>query len=168
MSMYDREAVKPMWQELTRVGVESLNTPEQVDEVLNQKTGTVLLIINSVCGCAAGGARPGAMLALQHDKIPDRSVTVFAGVDREAVEAARGHLEGIPPSSPFIALFKDGELVHALQRSHIEMMNAGMIAQNLAEAFDKFCSRQGPSIPADEFNKITPVQQCGSTIPLAR
>src|SRR5687768_13008027 len=114
-TMYDREAVKPMWEELTKVGVESLTTAEEVEAALGEKKGTVLLIVNSVCGCAAGGARPGAMLSLQNDKIPDRSVTVFAGVDREAVDAARAHLAPIPPSSPFIALFKDGELVHALQ-----------------------------------------------------
>jgi putative YphP/YqiW family bacilliredoxin len=166
-SMYDREAVKPMWEELNRVGIESLTTADDVTAALTAPAGSVLLLINSVCGCAAGGARPGVMLALQHTVIPDRSVTVFAGVDRDATEQARALLGNIPPSSPFIALFKDGKLVHVLQRSHIEMMNAGMIAQNLTEAFDHYCSAEGPSISAEEFNKICPVQQCGSTIPLA-
>ena len=98
--IYDPEAVAPLWQELAAVGVEPLTVPEQVDEVLGAASGTVLVIVNSICGCAAGSARPGAMLALQNRVIPDRSVTVFAGVDRDAVNRAREHMKGYPPSSP--------------------------------------------------------------------
>ena len=104
--IYDPEAVAPMWQELAAVGVEPLTTAEQVDELLGAGSGSVFVIVNSVCGCAAGQARPGAMLALQNSAIPDRYVTVFAGVDREAVERARGYMTGYPPSSPCMALFK--------------------------------------------------------------
>ena len=109
--IYDPEAVKPMWQELAAVGVEPLTQPEQVDEALGPDSGTVLVIVNSICGCAAGNARPGAMAALQNSTIPDRSVTVFAGVDRDAVERARERMAGYPPSSPAMGLFKDGEQV---------------------------------------------------------
>src|SRR4051812_14448585 len=119
--IYDPEAVKPMWQELAAVGVEPLQTPEQVDEVL-KGSGSVLVIVNSVCGCAAGQARPGAMAALQNGVIPDRSITVFAGVDRDAVEAARAHMTAYPPSSPAMGLFKDGKLVFMLQRTDLQQM----------------------------------------------
>lgn len=166
-SMYDREAVRPMWEELAFVGVESLATPEEVAEKLGQKEGTALLVVNSVCGCAAGGARPGVTLSLQHETIPDRLYTVFAGVDRGATDAARGLMQEVPPSSPCIALFKDGRPIFALQRRHIEMMDAGAIAQTLAQAYDEHCDRKGPSVPREVFEKNTSVQQCGSTIPIA-
>lgn len=163
--LYDPEAVKPMWQELANVGVAPLNTADAVDEAL-KKGGTTLVVVNSVCGCAAGGARPGVMLALQNKVIPDNLATVFAGVDREAVQRAREHMPEIAPSSPCIALFKDGKPAFVLERRHIEQMDAQAIAETLKKQFDETCNRQGPSIPAEEFEKINPVRQCGSKIPL--
>jgi putative YphP/YqiW family bacilliredoxin len=164
-SLYDREAVKPMWEELAYVGIESLTTAEQVEEVLSAKAGTVLVVVNSVCGCAAGGARPGVARALQHNVIPDKMVTVFAGVDRAATEAARRFMAPIPPSSPCIVLFKDGEPVYALQRQHIESMDPGGIAQALSEGFDEFCAAAGPSIPREKYEKLNHQQICSSSIP---
>lgn len=163
--IYDPQAVAPMWQELAAVGVEPLTTPEQVDEAL-ARPGTVLLIVNSVCGCAAGQARPGAMLALQNPVIPDRSVTVFAGVDRDAVERARQHLTGYPPSSPSMALFKDGRLVAMLQRFDLQQMDEEEVARALKTAFDQHCERTGPSVDPETFRQIRPYQGCGSQIPL--
>jgi putative YphP/YqiW family bacilliredoxin len=164
--IYDPEAVAPMWQELAAVGVEPLKTPEQVDDTLKAGQGTALVIVNSVCGCAAGQARPGAMLALQNAKIPDRSVTVFAGVDRDAVNRAREYMSEYPPSSPCMGLFKDGKLVFMLQRIDLQQMNEEQVAIALREAFDEHCAKQGPSISADEFQKIRPYQGCGSQIPM--
>jgi len=165
--LYDPEAVKPMWEELATVGIQPLTTPEEVDSVLgNGATGTTLLVINSVCGCAAGGCRPGVMLALQNDLIPDNLVTVFAGVDREATQRARDYMAQIPPSSPNIVLFKDGKPTHALQRMHIERMTAVDIGNALRDIFDKECTRKGPSVPKEVFDRVDPVQQCGSSIPL--
>jgi len=129
--IYDPEAVKPMWQELAAVGVEPLKTPEQVDEALKPGSGATLVIVNSVCGCAAGQARPGAMLALQNAVIPDRYVTVFAGVDRDAVERAREYMNPYPPSSPSMGLFKDGKLVFVLQRTDLQQMNEPQVAAAL-------------------------------------
>lgn len=165
--LYDPDAVKPMWEELAAVGVRPLTTPEEVDEVLGgEAKGTTLLVINSVCGCAAGGCRPGVMLALQNDIIPDNLVTVFAGVDREATQRAREYMPSIPPSSPNIVLFKDGKPTHALQRMHIERMTAVEIGNALREIFNKECSAKGPSVPREVFDGIEPVQKCGSSIPL--
>ncbi len=165
--IYDPEAVKPMWEELVEVGFRPLVSPQEVDEVfVNDAKGSTLLVINSVCGCAAGACRPGVMLALQNDVIPDHLVTVFAGIDTEATQRARELMANVPPSSPNVVLFKDGKPTHVLQRQHIEQMTAVDIANTLKQIFDKECSRKGPSIPADEFNKIDPVQQCGSSIPL--
>ena len=163
--LYDPQAVKPMELELNNVGIRSLTTAAEVDEVMQEKTGTTLIVVNSVCGCAAGGARPGVSLALQNGRIPDRLTTVFAGVHREAVERARANIP-LAPSSPFVALFKDGELVFALERRHIEMMNAQMIAKELVTAFDQYCDRQGPSVSEDEFKRNGHVDQCGSSVPL--
>ena len=118
--MYDEMMVAPMRQELTRVGFEETRTPEQVDAILGEKKGTVLLVVNSVCGCAAGNARPAVAMALEHDVKPDRMVTVFAGNDREATARAREYLVGYRPSSPAIALFRDGELVKMIERWQIE------------------------------------------------
>ena len=165
--IYDPEAVRPMWEELAAVGVEPLHRAEDVEAAFALSKGTLLVVVNSVCGCAAGGARPGVSLALQHSKIPDRMTTVFAGVDRAAVNSARDKMVGVPPSSPCIALFKDGKLVHILERRHIEQMDARMIAQDLAQAFDAHCSRQGPSVTPETFAKVVGVQQCGSTVPRA-
>lgn len=136
--MYPAELVKPMREDLTKVGFEELHTAEAVNDAL-AKEGTTLVVVNSVCGCAAANARPGARMSLQNAKRPDNIVTVFAGVDKEAVDAARGHMVPFPPSSPSIALFKDGELVHMLERHHIEGRPAELIAENLVDAFNAHC-----------------------------
>ena len=162
--IYDPEQVRPMWEELANVGVRPLTTPEAVDEVLTKTSGTVLCVVNSVCGCAAGGARPGVTLALQGDIIPDELVTVFAGMDQEAVAKARGYMTGIAPSSPCIAVFKDGAPIHVLERRHIERMNAMDIANNLTEVFKQTCSRKGPSVPPEVFDANEHVEVCGSSI----
>ena len=138
-SMYPIELVRPMQADLTNYGFTSLSTPAEVDNVLNEDEGTMLLVVNSVCGCAAANARPGAKLALQNDKKPEKLFTVFAGVDLEATEKAREYLLPYPPSSPSIALFKDGKLVHFLERHHIEGRPAEIIAANLKMAFDAYC-----------------------------
>ncbi len=137
--MYPPHLVAPMAKDLTDAGFESLTTPAEVDAVLDAPEGTTLLVVNSVCGCAAANARPGAKIALDNDKRPDKLVTVFAGVDRDATERAREFLLPYPPSSPSIALFKDGQLVHFLERHHIEGRSAYIIAENLKMAFDRFC-----------------------------
>lgn len=163
--IYDPEAVKPMEEELVQVGVTPLKTPEDVDQAVSQE-GTVLVVINSVCGCAAGNARPGTTLALQNAKIPNHLYTAFAGVATEAVQRVREHMSDIQPSSPCIALFKDGKPLHVLERRHIEMMDAQAIAENLAQAFNQVCEREGPSIPKEEFEKLKSVKMCGSNVPL--
>jgi len=137
--MYPAELVAPMSQELNNMGVQSLTTSEQVVETLSKEEGTLLLVVNSVCGCAAANARPGVQMSLQNDKKPSNLATVFAGVDKEATEKAREFLLPYPPSSPSIALFKDGKLVHFLERHHIEGRSADIIAANLKMAFDHFC-----------------------------
>lgn len=136
--MYPEAMVKPMIAELTTVGFEALATPDAVDKVISSK-GTTLVVINSVCGCAAGTARPGIRLAVQNGKKPDKLTTVFAGVDVEATAQARKHFIPYPPSSPSIALFKDGKLVHFVERHHIEGRTAQMIAEGLKKAFDQYC-----------------------------
>ena len=136
--MYPEELVIPMKEELTENGFKDLTTPEQVVEALGQK-GTTLLVINSVCGCSAGAVRPGVLYSLTGDKKPDHLVTAFAGFDTEAVAEARKHMAPFPPSSPSIALFKDGELVHMIERHHIEGHPAGAIAANLQAAYEEFC-----------------------------
>jgi putative YphP/YqiW family bacilliredoxin len=165
MSRYDRELVKPLWQELASVGVEPLTSPEAVDGVLALTQGTTLLVVNSVCGCAAGSCRPGVALSLQHSTIPDRLHTVFAGVDLDATQRARDYLKGIPPSSPSVALFKDGRLVYMLQRSDIEGNRPQSIADALRQAYDETCSRRGPSVTPDVFQRTfgSPDPACGST-----
>ena len=138
--MYPEQLVAPMRTDLTSAGFSELKTSEEVDSYLKSKTGTILLVINSVCGCAAGAARPGVKWALQNSgKKPNNLATVFAGVDKEAVSKAREYTLPYPPSSPAIALFKDGELVHFVERHHIEGRNAQMIGQHLVEVFDEFC-----------------------------
>ena len=136
--MYPEELVKPMRDELVNAGFEPLYTAEDVDNAIAKK-GTTLVMVNSVCGCAAGTARPGAIASLQHDKTPDHLTTVFAGVDTESTAKAREYMVPFPPSSPAIALFKDGNLVHMLERHHIEGRSADMIAANLAGAYEEFC-----------------------------
>lgn len=136
--MYPEEMVKPMKAELTDVGFQELYTAEDVDNVLS-KEGTTLVVINSVCGCAARNARPGAKMSLDNEKKPTHIVTAFAGVDKEAVAKAREHMFPFPPSSPSMALFKNGELVHMLERHHIEGRSAELIAENLKDAYNEFC-----------------------------
>ena len=136
--MYPAELVKPMREDLTKVGFEELHTAEAVDKAIS-KEGTTLVVVNSVCGCAAANARPGARMSLQNAKRPDHIVTVFAGVDKEAVDAARAHMVPFPPSSPSMALFKDGELVHMLERHHIEGRPAELISENLMDAYNEYC-----------------------------
>lgn len=138
--MYPEQLVAPMRQDLTVAGFKELKSSEEVDTELKDQKGTTLLVINSVCGCAAGAARPGIKWALEHsDKKPMKLATVFAGVDKEAVAKVREYTLPYPPSSPAIALFKDGELVHFVERHHIEGRNAQMIGQHLVEVFDEFC-----------------------------
>lgn len=129
-----------MKEELTTAGFTELTTPEQVDEVLSEQEGTTLVVVNSVCGCAAGAARPGVLKSLSgSSKRPDKITTVFAGVDKEAVNKARSYFLPYPPSSPAIALFKDGKLVHFIERHHIEGRSAEMIAANLNSAYEAYC-----------------------------
>ncbi len=164
--IYDPEAVQPMRDELTAAGFTELLTPQDVDNNVDHKEGTTLVMINSVCGCAAGSARPGVTLALQNKIIPDRIVTVFAGQDRDAVDYLRNaYLPGIPPSSPFIALFKGGELAFAMQRFNIEGKTADMVADELIEAFNMFCSKEGPSVTKEQYDAILHAKACGSKIP---
>ncbi|WP_033959694.1 BrxA/BrxB family bacilliredoxin [Psychroserpens jangbogonensis] len=136
--MYPAELVKPMREDLTNVGFEELHTSDAVEAAL-AKEGTTLVVVNSVCGCAAANARPGARMSLQNAKRPDHIVTVFAGVDKEAVDAARAQMVPFPPSSPSMALFKDGELVHMLERHHIEGRPAELISENLMDAYNDHC-----------------------------
>ncbi len=137
--MYPAEIVAPMTKDLTSAGFESLHNANEVVEALENQTGTALVVVNSVCGCAAANARPGVKIALQNDKKPVKLYTVFAGVDTDAVAKAREFLLPYPPSSPAIALFKEGKLVHFLERHHIEGRSASMIADNLKAAFDDYC-----------------------------
>lgn len=139
MATYPEYMVAPMREELTRAGFEQLNTPEEVEQAIQSK-GTVFLVVNSVCGCAAGTARPGAILGIeQAGKRPDKTVTVFAGMEKDAVDKARSFMLPYPPSSPAMALFKDGKLVHMIERHHIEGSPATMIAENLKAAFEEYC-----------------------------
>ncbi|MGB1448727.1 MAG: BrxA/BrxB family bacilliredoxin [Flavobacteriaceae bacterium] len=136
--MYPAELVQPMRDELTSVGFEQVNDVEKVEAAINAE-GTTLVVVNSVCGCAAANARPGVRFSLDNGKVPSNLVTVFAGVDREATDAARALMVPFPPSSPSMALFKDGELVHMLERHHIEGRPADMIAENLKQAYNEHC-----------------------------
>jgi putative YphP/YqiW family bacilliredoxin len=132
--------IRPMREELTRLGIEEARTPEQVDQAIKDSDGTVMVVVNSVCGCAAGKARPGVAMALRHTPRPDRAITVFSGGDVEATARAREYFTGYQPSSPSIALFKDGKLVFMLERSQIEGRDAISIAQELTHAFDENCA----------------------------
>ncbi|HUC93061.1 MAG TPA: BrxA/BrxB family bacilliredoxin [Paenibacillus sp.] len=136
---YMMDMVQPMRGELTRLGIQELRTPEEVEAKLPEAKGTALVVVNSVCGCAAGQCRPGVAAALQHDVTPDHLFTVFAGQDKEATAKAREYFAPYPPSSPSIALFKDGELVHFIERHQIENRSAQEIAADLTGAFDRFC-----------------------------
>lgn len=137
---YSPMLVKPMREELTNAGVKELLTPQDVDAFMADKNGTAMLVINSVCGCAAGMARPGVRLALQHDRRPDRIATVFAGQDLDATAKARAYFPDIPPSSPSIAFLKDGELVHFIPRHRIESRTAEAVANDLVAVFNEHCA----------------------------
>ena len=137
---YPEIMIRPMREELTRLGFEELRTEADVDRALQSTPGTVMVVVNSICGCAAGKARPGIALALQHDVKPDKVATVFAGADIEATERARSYFTGYGPSSPSIAILKDGELVYMLERYQIEGRDATQIAGELTKAFDEYCA----------------------------
>jgi putative YphP/YqiW family bacilliredoxin len=137
---YPEIMIRPMREELTRLGIEEARTPEQVEEAVKETQGTVMVVVNSVCGCAAGKARPGIARAMQHSTRPERAITVFAGADIEATEKARAYFTGHQPSSPSIALLKDGQLVYIMERYQIEGKDAPTIAAELAHAFDQHCS----------------------------
>ena len=139
--MYDERMVTPMRQELTRIGVEELRTPAEVDAKLRDVSGTTLVVVNSICGCAARNARPAVAKAIQHESRPDNLTTVFAGQDVDAVARARGYFTGYAPSSPQIALLKDGKLVYMLERHQIEGRSSDAIADDLTRAFDKHCAK---------------------------
>jgi putative YphP/YqiW family bacilliredoxin len=162
---YDPVAVQPLRNELNLVGFRDLLTAEAVDEAL-AASGTTLVMLNSVCGCSAGTARPGVCAALQNGRIPDRLVTLFAGQEKAAV----GHLRtkyfaGFAPSSPNIALFNDGKLIALMERHHIQQMAAEQIDAALRPIFDKVCDRQGPSIPREQYEALEYTISCGSTMP---
>jgi len=136
---YPEIMIRPMREDLTRLGVEELRTPEAVDETVTNSKGTLMVVVNSICGCAAGRARPGVALALQNEVKPDKVATVFAGADIEATERARSYFTGYAPSSPSIAILKDGQLVYMLERYQIEGRDATQIAGELTKAFDEYC-----------------------------
>lgn len=138
---YSELMIRPMREELSRIGIEELRTPAQVEETLNNSKGTVMVVVNSICGCAAGKARPGIVRALQHDVRPDKVATVFAGADIEATEKVRSYFTGYAPSSPSVALMKDGKLVYMLERRQIEGKDASEVADELKRAFDQHCVR---------------------------
>ncbi len=136
--MYPPELVQPMKEDLLEVGFNQLTTADEVDEIIENSGESLLLVVNSVCGCAAGNMRPGVKISLTNDKVPETLGTVFAGVDADATAQARNYFLPYPPSSPSIGLFKDGKLVHFLERHHIEGATAEMIAENLAEAYNQY------------------------------
>lgn len=165
--IYDPEAVQWMRDELTYTGFTELLNPTAVDDYLTDASkGNVLVLINSVCGCAAGSARPGINLALQHSVIPDHYVTVFAGMERDAVDRARELIgNNVPPSSPSLALFKAGKPVYFMPRYEFEGRSPSEIADTLKEVFDQYCTQQGPSISPEQFAKLEYARSCGSKIP---
>ena len=165
--MYDPDAVQPMRDELIAVGFTELLTPEDVDKAIkNESDETVFVMINSVCGCAAGSARPGISLALQNDIIPDKLYTGFAGMEKDAVDKIRSYVEGFPPSSPSVALFKNGKLISFMPRHQIEGRTPEQIAEAWREVFNTQCSRKGPSVPKEHFDQVIYAKTCGSKIPL--
>lgn len=139
--MYDEQMVAPMRRELSSLGIEETKTAQQVDAVLGEKKGTVLVIVNSVCGCAAGNARPAVAMAMEHAVQPDKAITVFAGNDRDAVTRAREYFVGYRPSSPSMALMRDGQVVKMIERWQIEGRQPHDIAAELTAAFDQFCTK---------------------------
>lgn len=161
---YDPAAVAPLRAQLHDVGFRDLHTPDEVDEAVAAR-GTTLLVLNSVCGCSAGSARPGVAAALQHESIPDNLVALFAGQEKTAVAHLRAtHLAGLQPSSPCILLFRDGRRILALERRHIQEMDADEIAEELIRHFDEFCTAKGPSVPAERYASLSFVRSCGSKV----
>jgi len=146
---YPEIMIRPMREELTRLGVEELRTPEQVDETIKNSKGTLMVVVNSICGCAAGKARPGVALALEHEPRPDKVATIFAGGDVEATERARSYFTGYQPSSPSIAILKDGELVYMMERRQIENRMPQQIAEELTRAFDQYCAASSAATTGD-------------------
>jgi putative YphP/YqiW family bacilliredoxin len=144
--MYPEIMVIPMREELTRLGIQELRTPADVDRAVVNQPGTTMVVVNSICGCAAGRMRPAVRAALQHSSRPDKLFTVFAGQDKDATDRARSYFVGYPPSSPSIALLRDGKVVHMMQRSDIEHREASDIASELKSAFDKFCANPAPVV----------------------
>jgi putative YphP/YqiW family bacilliredoxin len=144
--MYPEMVIAPMREELTRVGVQELRTAESVDAALNEQKGTAMVVVNSICGCAARNARPAVAMAMAHSAKPDAAFTVFAGQDRDATARAREFIVGYAPSSPSIALFKDGQVVHMIERWQIEGRDARAIAQDLSAAFDKYCASDAVTV----------------------
>ena len=138
---YSELMIRPMREELTRIGVEELRTPEDVQKTIEDSKGTVMVVVNSICGCAAGKARPGIARALQHSARPDKVATVFAGADIEATEKARSYFTGYEPSSPSIAILKDGQIVYMMERRQIEGRDASQVASELIQAFDEHCAK---------------------------
>jgi len=165
--LYDPNAVRPMWEELAQCGIRPLKSAADVDEALAQ-SGTTLIVVNSICGCAAGSARPGITQALQSAVIPDHLTTVFAGVDMEATQRARERMPEVVPSSPCVGLFKDGAPVYVLERRHIERRMPDEIAAELQKAFQQHCTRKGPSVPPEVYGQVVHARQCGSQIPSFR
>jgi putative YphP/YqiW family bacilliredoxin len=145
--MYPEIMVIPMREELTRLGIQELRTVQEVDRALADQPGTIMVVVNSICGCAAGRMRPAVRVALQHSSRPERIFSVFAGQDKEATERARAYFTGYPPSSPSIALLRDGKLIHMMQRSDIENRDAADIVAELQRLFDKFCVTPAPVNP---------------------
>ncbi|KAF0139457.1 MAG: hypothetical protein FD122_3224 [Stygiobacter sp.] len=166
--IYDPEAVQPMRDELTFVGFQEATTPQLVEDFLGKQTDeTVLVVLNSVCGCSAGSARPGVAEALQNSVIPDKLVTLFAGQDRDAVDYFRQkYLPEVAPSSPFIALFKNGSAVHLMPRYKIEGRYADEIADELKQVFNNLCKTQGPSVSKEKYDQLVYAKTCGSKIPM--
>jgi putative YphP/YqiW family bacilliredoxin len=144
--MYSEIMVTPMREELTRLGIQELRTAEEVDQALAARPGTSMVVVNSICGCAAGRMRPAVRLALEHSLRPDRIFSVFAGQDQAATERARSYFTGYPPSSPSIALLRDGRLIHMMERSDIEHREAADIAVELKKVFEKFCAKPAASV----------------------
>jgi putative YphP/YqiW family bacilliredoxin len=142
--MYPEIMVIPMREELTRLGIQELRTVAEVDQAIPNQTGTAMVVVNSICGCAAGRMRPAVRAAVQHNNRPEKMFTVFAGQDKEATDRARSYFAGYPPSSPSIALLQDGKVVHMMHRSDIEHREAADIAKELKSAFDKFCAKPAP------------------------
>ncbi len=166
--LYDPEYVQWMRDELTYVGFEEMLTPESVEFHLNKRDDEIKLVfINSVCGCAAGSARPGVSLALQNNLIPDKLLTSFAGQDRDAVDYLRNKfLKDYPPSSPMLALFRNGEPIYLMHRYQIEGRTPEQIATELIDIFSKVCKKEGPSIPKEKYEQLVHAKACGQSIPI--